>query len=254
LAFAALLPAPAQEKPAPAKIAPPVKVLSFAGYEWEVKNRADLAGPGPNRWDERNVWLDETGALHLKIAQRDGQWTCAELTSKQRFGFGHYTFKIEGAVDRLDPQVVFGLFLYPTRDVGPDGTHEIDIEFARWGKLENPIGNYSVWPVVLPAKHNSHRFPITLDGTFTTQRWTWLPDSVSFQSQHGHRDDNQQPFGQWKYAPETPATTVSRKPMPLHFNLWLFRGGLPTDGKEAELVVRAFKFEPLAEQPEQPAK
>src|SRR5687767_12058807 len=155
LAVATLTPAAAQEKPVPTKgVAQPIKVLSFAGHEWEVKHRVDLMGPGPNFWDERNVWLDNTGALHLRIVQREGKWTCAELTSKKRFGFGRYTFKIEGAIDRLDANVVCGLFLYPPPDVGPDGTHEIDIEFARWGKPENPIGTYSVWPVVLPPKNN----------------------------------------------------------------------------------------------------
>ena len=37
--------------------------------------------------------------------------------------------------------------LYPTPDVGPDGTHEIDIEFAKWGVPDAKIGNYTVWPV-----------------------------------------------------------------------------------------------------------
>ena len=231
-----------KEKPMP-------KVLSFAGYEWEVKNRADLAGPGPNLWDERNVWIDDTGALHLKLAQRDGKWTCAELTSKNRFGFGRYGFKVEGAIDKLDPQVVLGLFLYPTPDVGPDGTHEIDIEFARWGKAENPPGNYSVWPVQLPPTNNSHRFPIALEGTFTTHNWTWRANEVTFQSHHGHRDDDASLLTRWKHAPEKPEEKIAQKPMPLHFNLWLFRGKAPTDGKEVEVVIRDFKFEPLEARP-----
>lgn len=255
LAFPALVPALTQQPSAPPKgTTQPVKVLSFAGYDWEVRAAAGLRGPGPNLWDERNVWLDDEGGLHLKLAQRDGKWTCASVTSSKRFGFGRYSFKIEGAVDRLDPQVVCGLFLYPTEDVGPDATHEIDIEFARWGKTENPNGNYSVWPTQLPAPHISHRFPVALDGAFTTHGWIWRADEIRFQSQHGHRDDDGATFAQWKFAPESPLKSISQKPMPMHFNLWLFRGGIPTDGKEVEVVIRGFKYEPLPEHRKQPAK
>lgn len=219
-------------------------VVKWAGHQWRVKNRTDLAGPGPNLWDARNVWVDGKGKLHLKLAHRNGKWSCAEISSLQRFGFGRYSFKIEGAVGRLAPQVVLGLFSYPTSDVGPDGTHEIDIEFARWGKSEYPAGNYSVWPAQLPAKTSSHTFPVAPDGTFTTHRWTWLPDSISFQSQHGHRNDDKSIFAQWKFAPAKPLKAISQKPMPLHFNLWLFRGEAPADGREVEIVIHDFRFEP----------
>ena len=49
-------------------------------------------------------------------------------------GFGRYQFQVIGRIDQLDPNVVLGLFKYPTPDVGPDGTNEIDIEFAQWGR------------------------------------------------------------------------------------------------------------------------
>ena len=68
-----------------------------------------------------------------------------EVLTKDRSGFGRYQFWVVGRVDRLDPNVVFGLFNYPTPDIGPDGTNEIDIEFAKWGKPEAPMGNYTVW-------------------------------------------------------------------------------------------------------------
>ena len=31
--------------------------VQFAGYDWTVKS--GTGGPGPNVWDERNVWVDE---------------------------------------------------------------------------------------------------------------------------------------------------------------------------------------------------
>jgi len=107
------------------------KDIEFGGYTWAV--RSGRGGPGPNVWDENNVWMDTSTNLHLKISQRDGKWSCAEVTMKKRLGFGRYQFQTTGRLDRVDDNVVLGLFNYPTGDVGQDGTHEIDIEFARWG-------------------------------------------------------------------------------------------------------------------------
>jgi hypothetical protein len=107
----------------------PAKTIRFAGYEWIVKSGINR-GPGPNNWNENNVWVDQGGYLHLKLTKQGNRWYGAEVLSRDRLGFGRYQFWIVGRVDRLDPNVVFGLFNYPTPDVGPDGTNEIDIEFA----------------------------------------------------------------------------------------------------------------------------
>jgi len=123
----------------------PAKTLRFAGYDWVAKS-ATHEGPGPNNWNENNVWVDQGGYLHLKLTKQGDRWYCAEVLTKDRLGFGRYQFWVVGRLDRLDPNVVLGLFNYPTPDVGPDGTNEIDIEFAQWGKPEAPIGNYTVWP------------------------------------------------------------------------------------------------------------
>ena len=48
--------------------------LKFSGLEWTVKHGPKM-GPGPNAWDRRNVWVDDEGRLHLKMAQCDGKWT-----------------------------------------------------------------------------------------------------------------------------------------------------------------------------------
>ena len=51
-------------------------------------------------------------------------------------GFLAALSQVNGRLDQLDDNVTLGLFSYPTGDVGPDGTHEIDLEFARWGDHE----------------------------------------------------------------------------------------------------------------------
>ncbi len=217
--------------------------IRFSGYEWEVRD-SGLSGPGPNLWDGDNVWLDETGDLHLKITHADDGWHCAEVTMTQRLGFGTYQFQVIGRIDLLDPNVVLGLFNYPTEDVGPDATNEIDIEFARWGNQDADNGSYTVWPVQAGLSQTSKSFPFTLSGTYTTHRFTWRSDEIFFQSLAGHRDDAENLIADWHYEPEDAAQHISQQPMPVHINLWLFQGQAPTDGQEVEIVIHKFTFTP----------
>ena len=221
----------------------PAKTIRFSGYDWKVKSGTH-EGPGPNNWSENNVWVDQDGYLHLKLTKQGDRLYCAEVLRQARLGFGRYQFWVVGRVDRLDPNVVLGLFNYPTPDVGPDGTHEIDIEFAKWGKPEAPMGNYTVWPVREGLRRASKRFSVELNGAYTTHRFTWNPTSVTFQSLHGHRDDNSNEFENWLYQPQEPPSYISQEAMPVEINLWLFHGQPPRNGRQVELVVRSFGFTP----------
>lgn len=211
--------------------------VEFAGATWTV--RAGEGGPGPNRWEEENVWVDASGFLHLRIRQRDGVWSCAEVTLRERLGFGRYEFQVDGPIDRFDDHVVLGLFNYPTADVGGDATHEIDIEFARWGRSANPMGNYTVWPVEKGLRQTSKTFGFELTGAGSTHRFDWAPDRVSYRSWQGYGDAGAE-IARWDFAPADAEKRIARKPMPVHLNLWLFRGRPPKDGKDVEVVIRAF--------------
>jgi hypothetical protein len=218
------------------------KDIEFGGYTWAV--RSGRGGPGPNSWDESNAWLDTATNLHLRISRPDGKWSCAEVTMRRRLGFGRYQFQATGRLDRFDDNVVLGIFNYPTGDVGPDGTHQIDIEFARWGNAINTMGNYTVWPVVKTLKQVSKSFPVTLIGDETTLRFIWSRDEVKFQSLQGHRDDNREEINAWVYSPKEASQYVSQRPMPVHINQWLFRGLAPKTGREVEVIIHDFKFTP----------
>lgn len=226
--------------PQPARAA---KTLVFAGYKWQVRS-ANLSGPGPNVWDENNIWLDEQGRMHLKISQRAGQWRCAEVQLAENLGFGRYQWEIIGRPDQYDPQLVLGLFNYTRPEVGPDGTNEIDIEFARWGKATNPPGNFTVWPAVKTAHSATRAFDFKLDGTYTTERFDWAPNSVGFLMLGGHRDDAANPIAQWKYTPSAPATAIPQQPLPVLLNFWLFQGKPPQHKQEAEVIISRFSFTP----------
>jgi hypothetical protein len=236
LALATLLLAGIVSAPAQAK------VISFAGYSWDV--RSGQGGPGPNRWSPGNAWVDAAGALHLKIAMKNGIWYCAEVYLEQRLGFGTYEFKVTGPIDQLDKNVVLGLFDYPTADVGPDGTNEIDVEFSRWGNASNPIGNYTVWPAVAGLEPTTHPFAFTLTDDQTTHRFTWATDSIVFRSLRGFTSGNTPTFGQWTFRPGNPIGRIPQDPTPVHLNLWLFQGQAPSNGQPVEIVINGFQFTP----------
>ena len=218
------------------------KEIQFGGYTWTV--RSGHGGPGPNAWDDQNVWLDAATNLHLKIRQRDGNWSCAEITMQKRLGFGRYQFQLIGRIDRLDDNVVLGLFNYPTSDVGRDGTHEIDIEFARWGNAQNPMGNFTVWPVEKERKQVTKPFPFTLAEDQTTHRFTWTHRQVLFQSLKGFRADDGEELSRWIYHPPEPTHSIAQQAMPVHINLWLFQGLPPKDRQEVVVIIRSFQFTP----------
>ncbi|MBL0345593.1 glycoside hydrolase family 16 protein [Candidatus Villigracilis affinis] len=226
---------------------PPVtgeRIIQFSGYDWVVRD-GGLSGPGPNTWSGSNVWVDENGDLHLKISRTESGWTCAEVTTIERLGFGIYQFQVIGPIDQLDANVVFGMFNYPTEDVGPNATNEIDIEYAHWGNPEWPIGNFTVWPAQSGVEQTSESFPVTLNGTYTTHRFVWESQKILFQALHGHRDDNENEIANWLYKPDEPLVHISQQAMPVHINLWLFQGQPPVDGNEVEVIIHSFTFASL---------
>lgn len=214
--------------------------LSFSGYSWEVRNQGS-SGPGPNYWSNSssNVWVDGEGHLHLKIRKdaATGIWYCSEVISNQSFGYGTYLWEIEGAVDKLDKNIVLGLFNYKS---GDDGHHEVDIEFARWGNAAWHNYNYTVYPAS-GSGNVSQTYELALNGTYTTYKFVRTPTSVSYTGYHGHTTAASNAFFPWT----TPAGfNVSTLSLPIHMNLWLFNGNAPSNQTEVEIIVHSFRFIP----------
>lgn len=217
--------------------------ISFSGYTWNVKSGNGL-GPGPNTWDTKNVWVDASGLMHLKLSYDSisAKWTCAGITSAQNFGYGTYQWMIQGPVTALDKNVVAGFFHYS----GPDGFNEMDVEFARWGDAAKPNLNFSVYPAsgsTGKEQHATYNW-VQSGGTASTHRYTWTSSSVVFKSMNGFYNDDTNMFFTHTFVP--PVTVIPTAAMPVKMNLWCFRGMAPTDGKEVELVIRSFKFTPAS--------
>lgn len=215
------------------------ETIRFAGHEWLVRDYP--GGPGPNSWDVGNVFVDEAG-LHLRISKIGGVWTCAEVILTQPLGFGTYSFDITGRPDKLDRNAVLGLFTFPDEDVGPSGTNEIDIEFARWGSKTNPnVLNWTVYPPELGPRSTNHHVPMALKTAASSHSFIWNASSVAFASHQGYAGDGGKLIARWTTGP---ATEIPQSSVPVHINLWLLDGKAPADGKPVEIVIRNFAFTP----------
>jgi hypothetical protein len=209
------------------------RVIEFSGYSWNVKD-ADLAGPGPNYFSDSdsNVWIDTDG-LHLKIAEREGRWYCAEVFLDRSLGYGEYTFQVASRIDSLDDNVVFAGFIYESL------AREVDIEFSQ--ALARPDNaQFVVQPYNRPG--NIVRFEMPPVST-SSHRFLWREDRIEFTSWRGYVNDidPDSVIYSWTYTgTDIPPPGGER----MRFNLWLFAGQDPSSGEGDEVIVRRFQHEP----------
>lgn len=207
------------------------RIIDFAGRQWNVKSGCEL-GPGPNCWsdDQPSVWVDG-GQLHLKIREIDGTWNSAEVYTTECTQYGMHRFFTVGRLDNLDKNVVAALFLYKDDDT------EMDIEFSKFGEMNPPNAQYVVQPWYLPEHREP--FTMTLTGAFSTHYIDWSASAIQFRSIHGHYQeppDSAHLIHEWLYTgSDIPNQSECLK---IHINLWLYHGNSPSDGQEAELVVK----------------
>lgn len=220
------------------------KRLHFEGYDFNIKEGKGL-GPGPNDWARSQAFVDTRGRLHLKLSQTDGKWYAGEVSSVSKFGFGTYEITFEGDIGGMDKNVVFGFFNYPSADVGPDGSNEIDIEFAHWGDRAYPALNYTVWPAEAGLKYAHKAFRFRSGLRRSVHRFTWKPDRVVYSSAEINDDGSTGNTAYWAFKPDNPAKRIGRQPMSIYFNLWGFQGRPPSDGEPVEVIVDSFKYTPL---------
>lgn len=220
-----------------------VDTIEFSGRLWDVKSSgSELMGPGPNYFGNTSddVWVDANGDLHLNISYRNGRWYSSEIISQEVLGYGTYTFTLGSRVDQLDPNIVVGLFTWDT--FAPEYAYrEIDIEFSRWGDPDYFNSSYTVQPYTTAG--NTYPWETTLAGPDSTHSFTWAHDRVDFASYQG--DPAGETIQEWVYqGSDIPPEGSPEAGANARINFWLF-GGAPSDGQEAELIVKSFEFTPL---------
>jgi hypothetical protein len=244
--------------------------ISWSGYQWTVRNtNGAYSGPGLNTFSNstQNVWVDALGQLHLKITYTNGKWVGAEILSQQSFAYGDYIFYVVGQPEKLDKNVVFGMFTWNNNSFQTDANSEIDIEFAKWGIETNYALEYSVQPTAYDAYAERIKYPTYSTSTadaYTTHGFTWTPTEINFKSYFDHAFPTSWLAAAFNfYNTSQPRTKTSGGmtsnpvviPQPgtdtkVHLNLWLHDtnkdgyGDAPSNGQTAEVIVKKFEFRP----------
>lgn len=209
------------------------RYVDFGGHRWEVRDTGEARqGPGPNLFspDPRDVWVDAKG-LHLRIVKRDGVWRSTQVGLEKALGYGTYRFTLASPVDRLDPQVVLGLFTWD--DAETDAHRELDFEFSRWEDPLRSNGQFVVQPY--DALGNIVRFELPALAN-SVHQFEWLPESAAFSS----RTAAGKIVAEHVFATAIPRAGDERAMI----NLWLIDGKAPRDGKPVEIVLKDFRFVP----------
>src|ERR1700733_10428626 len=88
------------------------QVIHFSGYDWIAKDsNGSKIGPGANYFSADAV-VATGGRLKLKLVERDGRYSCAEVISQASLGYGTYRFTLASNIDGLATNLVLGLFIW----------------------------------------------------------------------------------------------------------------------------------------------
>jgi hypothetical protein len=212
--------------------------IIFSNYKWVVKeSKGKRTGPGNNYFSgkKHNVWVDELGRLHLRLAYRDGKWYCPEVQSVDNFGYGRYHFYLEPFTSPLAKEIVVGIFTYDHND-SLNYHKEADIEFSYWNKKSNKNAQY----VIQPFEDEAHRFNIDF-----TRRTHHVIDirkkKIFFQSDYerGLNPDS----AEASIAFDVKVPPYSFRPEHVNINVWLYHSAPPENEKEFEVIISEFRFE-----------
>jgi hypothetical protein len=255
------------------------RIITFAEQEWVVQDSFwKQINPGNNYFssDEKSVFVDDDGKLHL-IARYDinlGSWVCAQISSLENAKYGTHTFIVENNLEKLDRNLVLGIFLYKSDQDNCTKRAEIDLEFSKWGfpkEIENgetiDIDNNS-WYVLWPEwEEGESPEPQTIDGfmlkmedyEYSLHQIQWEDYYLSFRSYVYNpilrRIEDllmQYPYYQAEYMqkkitdPDIFIPAESDK-MKIMFNLWIIDGEIEPHDKdinEIEIVLQYSYKEP----------
>jgi hypothetical protein len=190
---------------------------------------------GHNMYDAANAWIDADGALHLKLANKEGTWTSAEVALTRTLGYGTYMFAVRDTA-HLDPAAALGLLTWD--DQGADQNHrELDIEISQWGDRSIFNAQYVVQPYYVPA--NVVRFSAP-SGLFT-HSFRWEPGRASFRTFRGAGSlVPERVISQHDFTSGVPTPGNER----VRINLYYFRYSPRPPQSNVEVVIERFQYFP----------
>lgn len=257
-----------KQSPPPEYVAPVIQGdFEFSGYQWKYKNAENPVGPGPNRFSGTDdfAWKDANGHLHLKIKQKDGNWTCSEIISTKVFDYGTYTMTCVSDISDFNEKAVFGFFTWDSYSFQTQANSEVDIEFSRWNNPnDTTLINYAAQPVIFsnPVAYTERSFkaitPTSILKQPMTHMFRWTADSIHWESYIG-QTVNGPKVAEWTFTkdnqprqkiegPNTSDPIIIPAPSDstnVRFNFWLLDGQAPTNNAEHEIIISSFDYKPL---------
>ena len=209
--------------------------IHFSGYDWAVRSAGSDRGGEANAYDPANAWTDKSGFLHLRTAERDGRWTCAEVSLTHSLGYGTYKFVIHDNAN-LPPSAVLGFLTFD--DIHPEEfAKEIDIELSRWGDPTRKNAHYLIQPYYVPE----NVFPFDSPAGSVTHSFHWEPGRVAFESTKGSTQGaGGHPFAAHVFSSGIPVPSSET----VRINLYDFRHSQHPSQGPAEVVIEKFEYLP----------
>jgi hypothetical protein len=217
-------------------VAPVVqKVIQFSGYDWTVLSIGSSRGGDTNAYDPANAWTDEKGYLHLRMALKSGQWTCAEVDLTRSLGYGTYRFVVQDSA-HLEPFAILGIDTWDPVESTNAG-NELDIDLGRWGNPTGRNAQYVVQPFYVPE--NVARFTV-LPGVLT-HSFRWEPGVASFKTTTGATvGDKEKTVNARVFTSDVP-TPAGEK---VHIGLYDFHHFKNLEQRPVEVVIEKFEYLP----------
>lgn len=161
------------------------RIKPFSGLNWWTRHtNGQIAGPGPNVFDCRNVTPLTNNGLRLAIVKRSGVWTSSQVhPMPAQWGHGTYRWVVSrSSLAKLPDSAVLGLFTWS--DAPEYGNRELDIEITRWGvppkkkKVAPPIWFSVQRGAGIPPYQK--QVPLPTSGTSVALTIDWREDRVRF--------------------------------------------------------------------------
>lgn len=220
----------------------PTSTIWFADREWIIADQ--FSSPGENYYSPNCVRVDTNGWLHMELKKINGIWYCPFLEGTQSLGFGEYRWYVGNALERIDSNLVVGLFTYAQESMFGTNQNEVDIEVSHaFSGTQTNCLLFTIQPYTIPG--NSYQHPLETTNDLTTHRFIWRPDRVDWQSYYGHTpeplDDNHF-IAAWRF--EGRGIPIETNEVP-YMNLWLFYTNAPINTQFVEMIIRDFSFTPF---------
>ncbi|MGA9673670.1 MAG: hypothetical protein WBQ94_31045 [Terracidiphilus sp.] len=214
---------------------PALKTIHFSGYDWIVRSAPSPKGGEMNYYDSANAWTDAKGYLHLRMGERDGRWSCAEVSLTRSLGYGTYKFVVQDSAHLSDSAVV-GIFTLD-EGIGEVSRPEMDIELSQWGKPESKNAQYVIQPYYIPQ--NIARFSVPPGESSHMLRWE--PGAASFKTVRGSGAASaSKAISEHVFTSDIPSAASET----VHIDLFDFYHSKSTSQRPAEVVIEKFEYLP----------